>query len=102
MMYIIGDANMHIKKLFYSIGELASLFGMTVPAIQAHLSRKNFEAIPPPIRLGKRLAWPVEGVEQWFSQKLSQEHFYSALQRENSSSDFRVKRKRGRPRKAAS
>jgi len=57
-------------KLLYNVNELAAILGFTVPAIHAHLARKNFEAVPPPVYLGRRLAWPVEAVDQWLAAKV--------------------------------
>lgn len=59
-----------MSKLMYNVSELSAILGFTVSAIHAHLARKNFDAVPPPIRLGRRLAWPVESVNQWLDAKL--------------------------------
>lgn len=48
-----------MQKLL-NIGELADFLGFTVAAVSAHLHRKNWDAVPKPIKLGRRLAWPVE------------------------------------------
>lgn len=60
-----------MQKRLYNINELAELLGFTVPAIHAQLARKNFEAVPPPIKLGRRLAWPVELLEEWLASKIA-------------------------------
>lgn len=86
-------------KQFYTICELALLLGTTVSAVQAHLARKNFDAVPPPIHLGKRLAWPVRGVTEWIEQKMAQVTFYSSQPVALKKDIHALKRKRGRPRK---
>ncbi len=58
-----------MQKAFYNINEMAAKLGMTAAAIYAHLSRKNFEAVPPPVYLGRRLAWPVVPSEEWIARK---------------------------------
>jgi predicted DNA-binding transcriptional regulator AlpA len=58
-----------MMKAFYSINEMAAMLGLTVASIQAHLHRKNFEAVPPPVHLGRRLAWPAEVTETWVRQR---------------------------------
>lgn len=60
-----------MRKRLYNINELASMLGVTVPAIHAQLARRNFDAVPHPIKLGRRLAWPEEVVEAWLSQKIA-------------------------------
>lgn len=60
----------HVSKLVYNINELAPILGFTVPAVHAHLARNNYDAVPPPVYLGRRLAWPVESVNQWLDAKL--------------------------------
>lgn len=57
-------------KLLYNVNELAAILGSTVPAIHAHLARKNYDAVPPPVYLGRRLAWPVDAVDQWLAAKV--------------------------------
>jgi predicted DNA-binding transcriptional regulator AlpA len=95
-MRTYGDSIM--EKLFYNIGEVATLLGTTVSAIQAHIARKNFDAVPPPARLGKRLAWPVPEVNAWFSRKIAETHTHARFI--NSSASEEQKRGRGRPRKS--
>lgn len=61
-----------MQKRIYNINELASILGFTVPAVHAHLARKNYDAVPPPFRLGRRLAWSVEAVDNWLAEKIRQ------------------------------
>ena len=63
---------MMVQKRFYNIQELATILGKTVAAIHGHLARKQFDAVPPPIRLGRRLAWLVESVDDWIDAKAAQ------------------------------
>jgi predicted DNA-binding transcriptional regulator AlpA len=58
-----------MQKLL-NIGELADFLGFTVAAVSAHLHRKNWDAVPKPIKLGRRLAWPVEDVQAWVRDKI--------------------------------
>ena len=58
-----------MQKLL-NIGELADFLGFTVAAVSAHLHRKNWDAVPKPIKLGRRLAWPVEEVQAWVRDKI--------------------------------
>lgn len=58
-----------MQKLL-NIGELADFLGFTVAAVSAHLHRKNWDAVPKPIKLGRRLAWPVEEVQAWVKNKI--------------------------------
>ncbi|MDR1658974.1 MAG: hypothetical protein LBR94_01365 [Desulfovibrio sp.] len=41
-------------------------------AIHGHLARKRFDAVPPPMRLGRRLAWLAESVDGWIDDKAAQ------------------------------
>lgn len=59
-----------MSKLLYNISELSAILGFTVSAIHAHLARKHYDAVPPPIRLGRRLAWSVEAVNLWLAEKV--------------------------------
>jgi len=59
-----------MSKLLYNVNELSAILGFTVSAIHAHLARKNFDAVPPPIRLGRRLAWSVAAVNLWLAEKV--------------------------------
>lgn len=61
-----------MRKRLYNINELASILGFTVPAIHAHLARKNYDAVPPPFRLGRRLAWSVEAIDSWLEDKIKE------------------------------
>lgn len=59
-----------MHKQLYTIGELASILGFSVSAVHAHLARKNYEAVPPPFRLGRRLMWSAEEVNKWLDEKI--------------------------------
>ena len=58
-----------VQKRFYNIEELSIILGQTIAAVHGHLSRKQFDAVPPPMKLGRRLAWLVESVDAWIEQK---------------------------------
>jgi predicted DNA-binding transcriptional regulator AlpA len=89
-----------VQKRFYNIQELATILGKSVAAIHGHLSRKQFDAVPPPMRLGRRLAWLVEYVDDWIEAKADK----AIAQAERCmGSEFSVQihaRRRGRPTKA--
>lgn len=61
-----------IQKRFYNIAELSTILGKSIAAINGHLARKQFDAVPPPIKLGRRLAWLVDSVETWIEEKAAQ------------------------------
>jgi len=82
-------------KAFYNIFELSAILGKTVASIQAYLHRENFEAVPPPVRLGRRLAWPVTTTDAWIQKKTE-----AALSQLPPTEV--IKRPIGRPSKAAS
>jgi len=84
-----------VQKAFYNISEMAAMLGLTVASIQAHLYRKNYEAVPPPVHLGRRLAWPVEATEAWVRRRT--EAALSQLPAPET-----IKRHVGRPTKAES
>jgi len=61
-----------MRKRLYNINELASILGFTVPAIHAHLARKNYDAVPPPFRLGRRLSWSVQSIDLFIENKMKE------------------------------
>ena len=70
------------------------LLGKTISSIYGHLARKDFHAVPPPMKLGRRLAWAVVSVDAWVDEKMrAVEEERRAYERQ-----FAV-RGRGRPRK---
>lgn len=86
-----------VQKRFYNIQELATILGKSVSAIHGHLARKQFDAVPPPMRLGRRLAWLVDAVDEWIDAKAAQaaveaEEYRTAVQA--------PAKRRGRPTKA--
>ncbi len=58
-----------VQKRFYNIEELSTILGKSIAAVHGHLARKQFDAVPPPMKLGRRLAWLVESVDAWIEQK---------------------------------
>lgn len=86
-----------VQKRFYNIEELSTILGKSIAAVHGHLARKQFDAVPPPMKLGRRLAWLVESVDAWIEQK--------ALQAAAQSKEYKnfmqvAPKKRGRPTKA--
>ena len=57
---------------FLTSHKLAEELGCTVSSIYNHIHRKNFNAIPRPIRLGRKLIWPREAVEEWLENKMKE------------------------------
>ena len=86
-----------VQKRFYNIDELATILGKSIAAIHGHLARKQFDAVPPPLKLGRRLAWQVESVDAWIEAKVAE-----AQQNIASHQEFiqAPAKKRGRPTKA--
>ncbi|MDR2891533.1 MAG: transcriptional regulator [Deltaproteobacteria bacterium] len=86
-----------VQKRFYNIQEIATILGKSVAAIHGHLNRKQFDAVPPPMRLGRRLAWLVESVDAWIDAKAAQ----AAQEAEDCILAIHTPtKKRGRPTKA--
>ncbi|MDD2467991.1 MAG: hypothetical protein PHI97_28775 [Desulfobulbus sp.] len=85
-----------VKKRFYNIEEMSIILGKSIAAVHGHLARKQFDAVPPPMKLGRRLAWLVESVDLWIEQKSRE----AATQWEKHQ-DFvqAAPKKRGRPTK---
>jgi len=81
---------------FYYINDMAELLGKSVVAIHAHLARKQYDAVPPPMRLGRRLVWLVEAVDEWINIKVA--HAKTELEEQMSQIQATPK-KRGRPTK---
>lgn len=80
-----------MQRIYY-INDLAGILGTSPASIHGHLARRNYEAVPPPIRLGHRLAWPAEVLDSWLSKKIE------ASQTTQTCTDA-PRRSRGRPRK---
>ena len=86
-----------VQKRFYNIEELATILGKSIAAVHGHLARKQFDAVPPPMKLGRRLAWLVDGVDAWIDAKAAQ----AAAQTEEYRDFMQAPpRRRGRPTKA--
>ena len=60
-----------MQKVMY-VPDLAGYLGMTESSIRTHLSRCNWNAVPPPIRLGGRIAWIRDDVDDFLQQKSAQ------------------------------
>jgi len=86
-----------VHKRFYTIQELAIIIGKTVASIHGHLSRKQYDAVPPPMKLGRRLAWLDDAVDAWIADKAARAGEKAAAQRNLATLPTRG---RGRPRKS--
>lgn len=81
-----------MDKLVYTAAELASALGYpSEHAIYQHVHKKNWDAVPHPIRLGRKLVWYIDTVREWLAAKSHPEN--SLIEQQ--------KRKCGRPRKTA-
>ena len=85
-----------VQKRFYNIDELATILGKSIAAIHGHLARKQFDAVPPPLKLGRRLAWQVESVDAWIEAKVAEAYQHITAQQEFMQAPAK---KRGRPTK---
>ena len=57
------------SKIMY-VPDLARALGMTEGALRGHLNRESWPAaIPPPIKIGARWAWLIDGVNAWLQDK---------------------------------
>ena len=59
-----------MKKQFYYIEEVAEILGRSVASIQGQLARKQYSAVPAPEKLGRRLAWPVQVLDDFIEGKI--------------------------------
>jgi len=90
-----------MEKLVYNIDELACALGFkSVGAVYKHVHRQNWDAIPPPVRLGSRLVWPCDKVKTWLNAKTD-----AGIEKATTPQPVvtllppPIKKKRGRPRK---
>lgn len=86
-----------LQKKFYNIEEMSTILGKSIASIYGHLARKQFDAVPIPMKLGRRLAWSVQGVDEWIQKKMVEADAQRVAYIEKMK-DSRV-RKVGRPRK---
>ncbi len=85
------------QKRFYYIGDMAVILGKTAGAIHGLLTRRQYDAVPPPMKIGRRQAWLVEAVEKWINAKV----VVARLEVEKQMEFMRTNpTKRGRPTKA--
>lgn len=86
-----------VTQRFYNIEELSTILGKSIAAVHGHLARKQYDAVPPPMKLGRRLAWLVEAVDAWIDAKATQADIKANIDRGHSVAPVR---RRGRPTKA--
>lgn len=82
-----------MKPLFYTIEDVSAMLGLTRASVHGFLARGNYDAVPRPGRLGRRLAWPVEVFDRWYQEKLQEAELPEVTPQPA------VKIGRGRPRK---
>ena len=86
-----------VAKKFYNIEEMSAILGKTIASIYGHLARRQWDAVPMPMKLGCRLAWLVSAVDEWVDMKLKQVSAQLTAHEKHLTS---VPKKRGRPTKA--
>ena len=86
-----------VQKRFYNIEEMSTLLGKSIAAVHGHLARKQFDAVPPPMKLGRRLAWLVDSVDAWIDAKAAHANAQATEYHEFMQAPVRW---RGRPTKA--
>ena len=80
-----------VEKKFYNIEEMSAILGKSIASIYGHLARKQYDAVPMPMKLGRRLAWLVVVVDEWVDGKIAEI--------EDQVKKYSVPRRKGRPRK---
>lgn len=70
-----------VRKVYY-VPDVAEILGMTESAIRCHIQRRS-TSIPSWIRIGKRICWRRQDIEEWLATKQA--------------SPTHPQRKRGRP-----
>ena len=79
-----------MQKVVLYVPDLAQYLGLTETSIRTHVYRCNWSVIPPPIRLGGRIAWRKIDVDNFLQEKADQSQVEE------------IKKGRGRPRKKRS
>lgn len=79
-----------------NIHQLSDVLGISNAAIYSHIARNNYSAIPPPIRLGRKLAWIDAEVTLWIESKMNKIKVQENLKEECAN----INKKIGRPSKS--
>jgi predicted DNA-binding transcriptional regulator AlpA len=77
--------------------EAAKRLGMTPNALSCHVYRKNWDAIPVPIKIGGRFKWTDEQITEWIKERLA-----AVCTRQERPTSIKKKRGPGRPPKERS
>jgi predicted DNA-binding transcriptional regulator AlpA len=86
-----------LAQRFYYIEDMARILGKTAAAVHGHLARRQYDAVPPPLRLGRKLAWVMEVVDEWINAKVA----FAKVELEKQMQEIKAPpKKRGRPTKA--
>jgi hypothetical protein len=94
-----------MSELLYDIDELAIELKTTPQAIRQHLFRKNFNAVPPPVKLGRRMVWMKDHVIAWLKERADNSIPTKATtpptaEKQDEPTPPPPPKKRGRPRKS--
>ena len=76
------------------IDELAKILATTTDSIRCNLKRRNFDAVPPAFKLGRRIGWTLRSVENFLGEKEKE-----AVQNSEKTTLKAARRKKGRPTK---
>lgn len=80
------------------IHKLAELLDCSPASIYSHIARKNWDAVPIPFRMGRRLAWLQTGVDEWFAAKIN----LAELESKTEADAYQHPKRIGRPTKLES
>ncbi|KAB1443552.1 helix-turn-helix transcriptional regulator [Pseudodesulfovibrio senegalensis] len=58
-----------VEQKIYLFKDMCVLLGMSDRSLYCILNRKNWEVIPPPFKLGGKLAWLVKDVDRFLEEK---------------------------------
>lgn len=57
------------QQIVYYVPDIAKILGKTESAVRNHIRRRDWSAIPSPVRIGGRLAWRQTDIDQWLEDK---------------------------------
>lgn len=57
------------NQIVYYVPDLAALFGKTESAVRNHLRRRDWSAVPAPVKIGGRVCWRWSDISDWLDSK---------------------------------